>query len=286
MPKTRWRRRKPRIGVTGPDQGAWPAWFLTKVMIWWYGGRALRITPGCPRGLDGLCGLVIGGGADIHPSRYREEILSTIRAESRHVHRRRGRFLLAILLWLVRKVFSVEFTNARNDVRRDDLEFRLLREAVQRQMPVLGICRGGQLINVFFGGTLYQDIQSFYVERPNLRTIRPRKLVHVAPGTTLSRILGQPNALVNSLHRQSMKDIGKGLRVAATEPNGVVQAVEHRQLPFLLGVQWHPEFLPLNREQRGLWRHFVEASSVHGLAGMDRRDPLRAEKLEPVVTQS
>lgn len=253
----------PHIGVTGPNEGGWVAWWCTRFSVWLAGGIAVRITPKSQVSLEKINGLILGGGADIHPSRYKEELLRTIKQESRRAGKINLRFLVAIGLWLARKILAVKSSRATNDPERDELEFRLLKEAASRGMPVLGICRGGQLINVFWGGSLYQDIQSFYVEAPQLRTIRSRKLIHIEAGTTLSRILEKPQVKVNSLHDQCVKELGRDLRVAARESNGVIQAIEHRHLPFVVGVQWHPEFLPLNREQRRVFHHFVEAAKVH-----------------------
>lgn len=257
------RHAKPIIGVTGPDEGGGVAWFCSRAMIWWAGGRALRITPNQPQQGTPIHGLLLGGGADIHPSRYREQLLHTIQKESHKVRRINMRFLVSIALWLMRKVLSVQSSRNRKDDARDQLEFSLLEECVEKGIPVLGICRGGQLINVYWGGTLHQNISGFYTESPQLRTIRARKLIHVESGTTLSRILNRSQAKVNSLHDQSVKDLGKGLRIAARETNGVVQAIEHRTLPFMLGVQWHPEFMPLNPEQRRVFHFLVQAARVY-----------------------
>lgn len=255
---------RPLIGVTGPDRGGWPAWFCASVAVRVQGGRPVRITPGRARSADALNGLILGGGADVDPARYREQIFSTLRDESKRVRRGFGwHFVVSVFVWLVRRVFSLPSSSGTRDPARDELEFGLLGRALELGLPVLGICRGGQLINVHHGGTLHQDISGYYVERPNLRTVRARKLVNVEPGTTLSRLVGHKQILVNSLHNQSVKSLGECLRVAAVEPNGIVQAIEHVTRPFVLGVQWHPEFLPLHREQRRIFHHLVEAARLH-----------------------
>ncbi len=254
---------RPVIAVTGPDAGGWVSWLCMRFILWREGGRALRVTPCYPASIGDIQGLVLGGGADIHPSRYKQELLKTIQAESKNVERINLRFLVSIFIWLARKILAIPPTHHRNDLGRDDLEFSLLREAAARKMPVLGICRGGQLINVFYGGSLYQDIKSFYVESPKLRTIRPRKLIQVESGTSLARILNRTRTKVNSLHDQSVRDLGRGLKISARESNGVVQAIEHQSLPFMLGVQWHPEFLPLQLEQRRIFRQLVQAAKVY-----------------------
>jgi len=265
---------KPNVGVTGPNAGGWPAWICTKYLLRLHGARAVRITPSRPHSIDELHGLIIGGGADIHPARYQEEILPTIKSESRNLHwGRRLNFLISVIIWLMRRLFSVTSTSRRQDLLRDSLEFHLLGGALERRMPVLGICRGGQLINVFFGGALHQDISGFYTEKPNLRTLRPRKLVHIEKGTTLSRLLGKTSIFVNSLHNQSVKTVGRDLRITARENNGVIQAIEHTQLPFMVGVQWHPEFLPLLSDQRRIFAWLSEAARAYQMRNQGTMPP-------------
>lgn len=254
---------RPQIGVTGPDHGGWAAWLCTKRAITKAGGKAVRITPSRPVDISQLQGLVLGGGADIDPSRYNATILATLREESRRARKINFAFVMSVFVWLLRRLLSAKSTRHMIDQERDDLEFGLLRECTEREIPVLGICRGGQLINVFWGGTLYQNISCYYVEKPQLRTIRPRKLIHIESGTTLARILGKSQAKVNSLHDQSVKDVGHNLRVAARESNGVIQAIEHQSLPFMMGVQWHPEFLPFIPEQQRFFHHLVQAAKVY-----------------------
>jgi putative glutamine amidotransferase len=220
----------------------------------------VRITPTRPFNIERLDALVLGGGADIDPSRYGEKLMETIRVESKKEMHFGWRSLILTALWLFRRLFSVTFTTVREDEARDELEFRLLQEAVRRGIPVLGLCRGAQLINVFFGGTLYQDLQNFYIERPQLHTIFPRKTVHVEPESALFKAMEKKHLHVNSLHRQAVKDLGKNLRVVCRETTGVLQAIEHIHFPFLIGVQWHPEFLPFSRPQRRLFIHLVESA--------------------------
>ena len=259
--------KRPRIGISGPDRGGYPAWFFAAWQIRVQGGRPVRITPRRPVEIDTLLGLVLGGGADVDPARYQEQILRTLRKESRTVRKGRfAHFLVFVLTWLIRRLFSLPPNEHGGDTARDELEFGLLAAALARDLPVLGICRGGQLINVHLGGSLHQDISGFYTERPNLRTVRARKLVNVEPGTTLARVVGRKQILVNSLHSQSVNTLGETLRRSAVEPNGVVQGIEHLTRPFVLGVQWHPEFLPFHREQRRIFHHLVEAARLRGFS--------------------
>ena len=161
-----------------------------------------------------LDGLVLQGGADVSPQTYSE---APTRPE-----------------W-------------NGDRARDLYELELLHEFVDAGKPVLGICRGCQLINVAFGGTLYQDVA----------TDRPEALAHVhadydahrhpiifPPGSSLGAMF--PNArrpIVNSIHHQAVKDLGRDINVEAiSDPDGIVEAIRYQRSPFVVGLQWHPEF--------------------------------------------
>ena len=129
---------------------------------------------------------------------------------------------------------------------RDDIEFGLLEAAIAEKKPVFGICRGLQVINVFFGGSLHQnlhhDVEGTFGHRQPKEDIE--KLLHtviIQPDSFLSRIF--PNAseiMVNSFHNQSVKKLGTGLRVSAKSSDGIVEALEHESYA-IYGVQWHPE---------------------------------------------
>jgi putative glutamine amidotransferase len=133
---------------------------------------------------------------------------------------------------------------------RDDYEIALLRAFVEGGKPVLGLCRGAQVINVAQGGTLYQDIPT---QRPDALRHRMQALYEgnchatsIVPGTALARLYpGQPLVKTNSVHHQAIKDLGRALVVEAwSEPDRVVEAVRWTGPSFLAGVQWHPEFHP------------------------------------------
>lgn len=123
------------------------------------------------------------------------------------------------------------------DEKRDALEFALLDAFVQKQKPILGICRGCQMINVYFGGTLWQDIPS------QTGYVHPYDSIHdvrVAPGSIYEQLFG-PIFTVNSLHHQAVKDLGRDLVADAWAENGpFVEAYHHRTLPIVC-TQWHPE---------------------------------------------
>jgi len=162
--------------------------------------------------VDACCGLVLSGGEDVDPKHYGEPKSPALG--------------------------SVQ-------PLRDAMEFRALECALQSGMPVLGICRGAQVLNVHFGGSLYQDLDT---ERPG--TIAHQQAEpwdersHEARVQTESRlhsIVGTDCLLINSFHHQAVKDLGRDLRVVARAADGMVEAIEHASHPWLIGVQWHPE---------------------------------------------
>lgn len=252
--------RCPIIAVTGPDRGGGAAWWFTRTAVWLAGGHAVRITPKRPRAsLDGLDGLIIGGGADVDPKLYAQELLHVTEKKKRDEPAWMWVIGLTVfpLTWLMRKLSAVPVTSGQN-AARDELEMKLIDDAVQRRLPILGICRGEQLLNVYFGGTLRRSLAGLYVEDPEIRTILPRKRIVVEGGTCLAAVLGPRPARVNALHRQAIDRLGRGMRVAARDRNGIVQAIEHESLPMVLGVQWHPEYLLQVPQQRAIFRALVK----------------------------
>jgi putative glutamine amidotransferase len=255
-------RQKPLIGVTGPDRGGLAAWFFTRFALWRAGGRGIHITPSRPHDITGLDGLIIGGGADVDPSLYgeeREHFLDEIHQKNKPFTWYLTRLIFFPLLFLIRKIFSTK-SFFRMDRKRDELENGLISEAYRRRLPVLGICRGAQLINVFLGGSLHQNIVDFYIETPQVRTVLPKVNVIIEPGSKLAGILKSHECTVNALHRQAVDNLGSGLEVVAREANGITQGIEHRHYPYLIGVQWHPEYLPQQKEQLAIFLALVEAS--------------------------
>jgi putative glutamine amidotransferase len=183
--------------------------------------------------LDGLDGLLLtGSGPDIDPRRYGE----------------RKRFPF--------KVMSRE---------RTDSEVALVTEARKRDLPVLGICGGMQLINVALGGTLVQDIGGQVRGALPHRTVGPATEtchpVMVKPHSRLHAVLRRASVPVNSSHHQAVKAVPRTLAVSAVAPDGVIEALEDATRRFFIGVQWHPEFLyPRHRVHRALFEAFIAAA--------------------------
>jgi putative glutamine amidotransferase len=250
------------------------------------GGKAIRITPASGFGgeINKLDGLILGGGADINPGRYGADMLTSKSKNKKKVtgYRQWLHLLMSAVvfpaLFIVRKLFSVKRSKSLNTAKgRDDMEFALLREALRKNIPILGICRGAQLLNVQFGGNLYQDISSFYTEVPQVHTIWPEKTVDVVSGSRLAGIMESLEVRVNALHYQAVDRLGRGLQVAATEDNGVIQAVEHPGYPFVIGVQWHPEYMPQLPYQRALFRELIKHAKMRmgGCAEGEGEQPLK-----------
>ena len=129
---------------------------------------------------------------------------------------------------------------------RTEFELAITRLALERDMPVLGICGGEQLLNVVLGGTLIQHIPdevpgALPHEQPNPRD-EPGDEVAIVAGTLLARITGAETLAVNSAHHQAVRDTGDGVVVNALAPDGVIEGIEHPGHRFCLGVEWHPEF--------------------------------------------
>jgi putative glutamine amidotransferase len=169
---------------------------------------------------------------------------------------------------------SKKYESVSENVARDKFEFALLERALDRRLPILGICRGIQMINVKFGGTLYQDLSAeAAIERDHKQSVPRPEPTHgitvTDPESELAKVFAG-NCRVNSLHHQAVKRLGHGLRVTAHSEDGLVEAVESAaDYPFLVAVQWHPEEMVEQPEQRKIFEQFV-AKCAEGAARRTR----------------
>ncbi len=149
-------------------------------------------------------------------------------------------------------------------VELDRFELELARRADEREIPLLGICRGAQTLNVARGGTLHQHLPALDSTGVEHRQRDPGESlsheVEVEPGTRLAQIVGEQRFSVNSFHHQGVRDLGDGLRVSARSTDGVIEAIEDASRPFAVGVQWHAEYLAGRAIEAALFGAFVETA--------------------------
>ena len=202
--------------------------------------RLLDQTMTTDAALSGIDGLLLTGGEDVAPSRYGE----------------------------VPDASVVDV-----DPARDEFEVGLVVEARKRDLPILAICRGIQLLNVAAGGTLVQDIPTQVTgaleHKLSVPQHEPYALAHevwLDKDTLLARLMRErlsdaDSCEVNSRHHQAVKDVAEGFQVSATAPDGVIEAIEAPAARFCLGIQWHPENFWRTGEFRPLFEGFLEACS-------------------------
>ncbi len=152
------------------------------------------------------------------------------------------------------------------DPDRDKVELKIIAHAIQKGLPLMGICRGLQIINVALGGDLYADIleqhtqalkHQFYPDFPREYLAHE---VSIEQASMLANVFPDARVPVNSLHHQGVRNLAPGLKPAAFAPDGIIEAFEITGHPFGLAVQWHPENLQEHENMRDLFRIFVEAS--------------------------
>lgn len=146
---------------------------------------------------------------------------------------------------------------------RDTFELAILEEFLKTKKPILGICRGLQLMNVFYGGTLYQDIK--YVDtniqhKQKWLADLPTHDINILENNILFEIFGK-KARTNSFHHQMIKDLGRELTSIATANDGVIEAIQNKNYPFFYGVQWHPEMMASrgNLGMKKIFDKFIES---------------------------
>ena len=151
-------------------------------------------------------------------------------------------------------------------VKRDQMELSLLSIAMEQKKPILGICRGAQLINIGLGGDIYQDIDSQYhavFPIAHHQPLPPTSTSHhidVREGSLLEEISSTNGRIqVNSNHHQAIRKLAPNMVVGGIAPDGLIEEIERKDYPFLIGVQWHPEYLcETDNTSRNLFRRFVE----------------------------
>ncbi len=173
------------------------------------------VIPGMVSIIDGL---ILSGGADVNPLIYGEEPHPALE-----------------------KLMP----------RRDTFETKLLKTVIDKKLPVFGICRGEQFINVFHGGTLYQDIHKMTDSNVRHRQLGNQEMgthsIDVKEGSWLHGVVGK-KTVVNSYHHQAVKDLAPGFEVVARSKDGIIEAIEKQEGPFCIAVQWHPEMMQKNNK--------------------------------------
>ena len=153
------------------------------------------------------------------------------------------------------------------DPARQQFEMALLAEVERRRMPTLGICLGSQLMNVYRGGSLHQFLPDLprqpMLEHRKLNDVVPRHDVALQPGSHLAKLLNKTEINANSYHKQSIDQVGRGLRIIGTAPDGVIEGTEDPTLPLFLGVQWHPERLADEPDHLALFKLLVQKAGEH-----------------------
>lgn len=239
---------RPIIGITGRPQEVPAAGTRVRAYLTTHtysdsvkhaGGIPILIIPGDTTDIESVLDLVDGvmltGGGDVAPERYGAE-----RHES---------------------VLGVSD-------ERDEYEMALVRAAHARKVPTMAICRGLQVVNVALGGTLVQDLPSHTGAHGHDITgegaYEPHSEALVDPGCRIASIIGEGLHEINSIHHQAVENLGDGLRVVASAPDGTVEAVEHDDTAWpLIAVQWHPEFLGMKEHgpSHDLFQAFVDSAA-------------------------
>lgn len=220
---------RPLIAITGPRRGACGPRSCIAAAIRWLGGVPVQLRPGDDVPQQRFQGVVISGGHDVNPVLYADE----------------------------------PQVQPRYDAERDAFESKVICDALVWGVPLLGICRGAQLLNVMLGGNLFQDLKPHRRLTSHRRTLLPLKTLCLEQNSQLAAAMAVQRCKINSLHNQAIDRLGDGLRVSARDLDGIVQGIEDARQPFLMGVQWHPEFILYQAQQRRLFRSLVDAARAY-----------------------
>lgn len=200
-----------------------------------YNGTPVLLSPDGPAvELTKMDGLLLTGGGDIHPDYFNQA-------------------------WHPKLLYV--------DERRDNLEIPICQEALEADMPIFGICRGIQIMNVATGGSLYQDIKTEYpkdaLTHKKVKSEDSQHEIEIVPGSQLSDIVAAHQAVVNSAHHQALDEIGEGFVVTARSNDDIIEAIEDPSKRFAIGVQYHPERMLATAEflehRRKLFEAFISA---------------------------
>lgn len=216
---------KPRIGITGSARRWSPSWWCSALAIRLAGAKPERISIRHHPGGKDLDALIIGGGDDISPEHYNGDIEARV----------------------------------KTDPERDRLEIEWIQKALERNIPLMGICRGAQLINVVLGGSLYQDIRHLRQRTYNRPGLLPTKHVRLSPDSQLANICRTVHLRVNSLHHQAIRTTGTDLHIVGWDLDNITQAVESKKNR-IIGLQWHPEYLIYLPSQFAMFRWLVNST--------------------------
>jgi putative glutamine amidotransferase len=222
------------IGISGPARRSL-AHRLISLGLRLHGARTYYIRPGSRVDVSLLDGLVLSGGTHVHPERYGQEPKVT----------------------------------ARYDRMRDATDQALLEQAERIGIPVLGICRGAQFINVFHNGSLCQNVTPLRVNTRHRPLLLPLQTVRLVEPSRLRQVMGSPVIGANRIHSQTIKRLGRNLRVTAVDNDLFVQAIENTRGQWLMGIQWHPEYLLYHSGHRRIFGNFVDAARRFKLARLE-----------------
>lgn len=155
----------------------------------------------------------------------------------------------------------------RVEPERDAFEYPLVKSMIQTEKPLLAICRGMQMVNIAFGGGVYQDLSlqkgtELLQHQQEAPVWKPSHFVSVTKGSLLEEVVGEPIIRVNSFHHQAVKNVRSPLRISAVAKDGTIEAIESTRHPFVIGVQWHPEALLVKKEEVSsrLFQAFIRKS--------------------------
>lgn len=233
------------IGISGPRRYG-TAQRLINLGLRLHGARTHYIRPGSRIDVSMLDGLVLSGGTHVHPERYGQE----------------------------------PQVIASYDPKRDRTDYQLLEKAEQLRIPVLGICRGAQFINVFHGGSLCQNVTPLRNKTRHRPLLLPLQRVQLVQDSRIGRLMHDTRIGANRIHSQAIKRLGRNLRVTGLDDDLFVQAIENTGQQWLMGIQWHPEYLLYHAGHRRIFSHFVHAARARKLERLHRQRSATAEQGE------